>query len=625
MGAMDDYLNEEKAPAQAAPQGKSAMDAYLDDEPQAASPEKPSMAVAAMNTLAPPVQALERRAGNAMLGGYVPQLAGLVRKYMPDPNADTNKDLEAQGFKISEPQFNDYLAGRDETAAMLKRDKEEHPYASFAGDLAGSVAIGGPLMKGINKAAPVLGKMGAYAAGPGANLMGKIGALGVRSAGAGATGAAIMGASNPGDVEGEIDPIQLGQRGKNAAVGFATGMALNPLVEGTVAGFGAAKDKLNSYAEEKAAKAIGLDKAAYKKILKEKGPEAVRRMGRTALDEELVTPLSTPAKVAERAGEAQERVGEEIGELIEGADRAGAAPINGDDVALEMMQSPELAKARLVPGNEANVSAIDQMLETLAKNGQMSLKQTQELRRAIDKQINWAKATPDMRGKQEALYDIRDTLRGKISDGVDSVAPQMGGQAGDLASKNKLYSTISDIEKYATNRAAGNAANRSVGLTDTISGGAGATIGGLAGAQAGPHGMEIGATVGGGIGAGINKLGRTYGPSLQATGANRLAKIASAFPKLGALIQANPQAAPLLLNALGSPKDIGSKAPQLDPQMMKTLTQNPGLIDTLDDENLKAQLRKAIGANREPSEAEKAPDQTQIIDKEDAKAHFLER
>lgn len=148
--------------------------------------------------------------GNAATLGYLPQLQAAVQKLFPDASGGADAELEAQGFNVDQES---YLESRDRNIGRMDRQAEENPNAAMLGTGAGILATA---------AIPV-----GHAA-RGASLAAKAG----RGA---ATGAAFGAAANPGDVEGELSPVQAGQRGKNAAVGAAFGAAV-PLAGAALSG-----------------------------------------------------------------------------------------------------------------------------------------------------------------------------------------------------------------------------------------------------------------------------------------------------------------------------------------------------------------------------------------------------
>lgn len=249
-------------------------------------------------------------------------------------------------------------------------------------------------------------------------------------------------------------------------------------------------------------------------------------------------PVSTATKTIQRAGPTSD--------FITPIQPRPAGTIDAPALAQKLAANGDAAKLAKVPGMAGLASQINGFLDTLAKNPQdMNLQEAHELRQQIDGAINWGKKRADMAGTQQYLVNIRNALSGAMSDAVDQAAVSSGGQVGALKRANSDYASLARMNDIASNRASMNSANRAVGLTDTIAAGAGGTIGGGIGATvAGPLGAEVGAVGGAAVGGGINKFARTYGPSLQATGANQASKVASTFSGVN-----NPQVAQAIIQS----------------------------------------------------------------------------
>ena len=120
-----------------------------------------------------------RNAVNSAAMGYAPQIVG--------------------GAKAA--AGGDYVAERDKAVNQLKQDMKQSPGSSMLGMGAGALATGGAATGAMKPAATGMGRI-AQATGMGAGQ----GAL-----------------YNPGDKEGVINPIQVGDRAVNAGVGGLTG------------------------------------------------------------------------------------------------------------------------------------------------------------------------------------------------------------------------------------------------------------------------------------------------------------------------------------------------------------------------------------------------------------------
>lgn len=163
-------------------------------------------------------------AQNTVSMGYAPQIAGAT-------SAVTDKVLQGLGSLgigpmknmpagAPQPSMRDsYLSGRDGRIADDKASSEANPWSHGAGSVGGAV-LTAPLMAGKAVA--------------GAGALGRIGQ-------AAKTGAIMGGAYNPGDTAGEMDPLQLGDRAKNAAMGGAVGGLVSGATEGLRSGVDAAK------------------------------------------------------------------------------------------------------------------------------------------------------------------------------------------------------------------------------------------------------------------------------------------------------------------------------------------------------------------------------------------------
>lgn len=481
--------------------------------------------------------------------GYSPQLNAVASKVtdaVTDPAGDL--DIAKKGFTIqAKPQS--YTDLRDENIARLKQQEAEFPKASLAGTLLGGAATSVVL-------GPALGRLPGYEALAGAKaakdagFIAKSAALARRAAGA-AYGAGVLGGvMNPGDVAGELSPGQPMERVKNAEISGILGGLTHLGAEGVSSVGGGIRDWFKNLANERATRAIGLDKRSATNLLKNKGPEAIQDLGASALDEGLISPFATPSKIAPKAEILKDKVGQEIGSLMTTADSAGAAPIATQDLAKEISSRADIQGLKKIPGAEGIANKVDGFLEALSKNGEISLEAAHKLRVGIDQQINYAKAIPEMKGAQQYLYQIRDALNKKIQ---DSIASSPMGEAAKkaLLEANQRYGALKSISGIATNKAAANAANRAIGLTDTIMGAGGASAGAaIGGALDGPEGAKRGAFIGGFLGGGANKLSRTYGPALTANLASKFASVVNVAPQLAGALQKNPALIPILANSL---------------------------------------------------------------------------
>jgi hypothetical protein len=230
---------------------------------------------------------------------------------------------------------------------------------------------------------------------------------------------------------------------------------------------------------------------------------------------------------------------------------------------------------RKTPGMESAVAAIEKQLETLAANGQLTLKEAQALRQGIDKSINFNKAAPEMRGAQEGLYKQRTAIRDAMNEAINNLNP--GAPKNALKIANRKYGNLSTAEDILEKEIGRNQANRAISLTDTIM------------AAGGP----IAATK---IALGVaNKAGRTFGNSVQARVFDAISKKAGLVP--GAADKINPALAGKFAARVSnaSPKIEHNDNPILkDQKLMDMFKKDPRLIESIQDEKIKAQIKRAL-------------------------------
>jgi hypothetical protein len=495
--------------------------------------------------------------GNTASGGYLAQLQAMaepITDQIINPFNFGGVNAPARQAVGVGPE---YVEARDKNIKRGQEQAEAHPTASAVGTAAG---IGASLL------------VPGQAVAKGASLGSKV-AKGAKA------GAAYGAAMNPGDTEGEIDPLQITERGENAAKGAAAGgtvaaaaSILGPLSQKAASWF-------ESKANEKAVAALGGGKRATEK-LQRSGRD--QQLGRTLLDEGAIPILGTPKRIAGRVDALKEKAGQEVGELVKST--GDAKLVNTRELATRISQDPDFANLTKTPGMESVAGDLKATLATFKKNGTMSLEQAQELRQGIDKSINFNKA-PDQKGKQQILMKIRTAIRDRMDEAIGEVD---GNPDGLLKSANKKYGNLAEAEDILKDRIARDSANRTVSLTDTIAGAAGLAKGG-----------PLGAAVAGAA----NKAGRAFGRSVQARSSDALSKGLARGPAVAAFAQKNPTAYLTLLNALGGGPEFKETGADVlnDQKILGIFKNNPGLIDSVTDSKLRDKLKSVIG--RDPADS----------------------
>lgn len=479
-------------------------------------------------------QAALQHVGNALSWGYLPQVAGAAMKgvgYAADTLAGVPEDLRGG---------DSYTDARDATTRELEQGAKEHPWASAAGSLGGALVGGGVLSGGMG-------------------LLGRAAGIGEAASGGGRILRAVGGAGlagglmNPGDTEGELSGPQVGARLKNAGTGMLIGGLTQAGGEMLKKGVSALSPKgLDEFAETKALKAAGAAKSDFKTAL-QKGK--VKDLGRTLLDENVdMTNPETGEVISQKLIQAGDKFEDIAKKSMALKQQAGSRIGNIYKQVQEKLEDPDFLKA-LSPEQFAQVKGLqinpknmaDELRSKLAqefgesvdgpevmdkvgkyvdriwgKGDSISLQKLLKVKNEFDSKINFAKRTQDLSEMQQAYNLIRNHIRDTMNNLVSAVGQVAGDELGpQLTQANRLYDNASQLADMATAKLAGENANRMFGLTDTIAGSVGAGAGGSIGHAMG-HGVE-GAVLGAGA-AVANKVGRTYGNGLMASGADTLSK-----------------------------------------------------------------------------------------------------
>jgi hypothetical protein len=501
-------------PSTPPPQGFDP-DAYL--KSKGVQPDKSSPERTALDTFA-----------NSASMGYLPQLTAAASKLVPDPGKDVDDELRKQGFNL--PQYDDsYVKTRDETSKRIAQESKENPKAALAGTIGGAIAT-----------APTMGKaLGVPAAG----LIGKLGQA--------AAGGAAQGAlQNPGDTEGQVQPAQLGDRAKNAALGGALGIGAQAATSVGSKVLGALTPAaLQDFANKLGFAAAGANKSDAKRALAFDDPTdlggRLKELGGFMLDNGIVKAGDSVENIAAKVGAARDTVGKGLGTIYDTLTKASENPefigslSKNDRAALastkfrpsamadEFQQQLE-AKYLGTPGGNQAIKQIEPILEDLGNNGKsMNLQEVQKFKAGLDDNINWD--SPKV--YRNAMVDFRNYLKNKIQDRVSTLDDIMGGSAGMDALKNgnEAYSNLSDLHTIAKNKLAGEYGNNLMSLRDTLLTGVGAGGGFAYGMhKGGPEEALKDAAIGGAAGMGSRYI-RKYGPAILSSGANQMAKASSAI------------------------------------------------------------------------------------------------
>lgn len=536
---LDGYVKKNKA-------GGFDLDAYV---AKANAPKDPE------SNLPGAAQAGLESFGNTATLGYLPQLQALASKAMPNPTADLDEELRAQGFKISQ-QPSTYLGERDANLARQQMQQEQHPVASGVGTALGIAATalvpGGAIAKGAGYGQKVW---------QGAKIGGLMGA-----------------AANPGDVQGEFSPVQLAERIEGGAKGALFGGVLSGAVDDAQVVFERGAKAFGNKAALKAARAVGRPTPTQAKEMARTGQDVA--LGRTLLDEGAVPILGTPGRIAKRVEKLKEKTWGAVEDLLnKGGDDA---VVDGAEAGMRILNSEELTLLREA-GETGAVQALEDAAEQLAGMGKVTLPKAQQIKRTIDKQINYNKAIPDMTGGQAARFAKRTALRDQMDDAVTG----LGGAKNELKGAFRKHGLLEKASEIGEKEAGRQQANRAISLTDTVA---------AAGALSSGGGPLLSLAAGA-----INKAGRTFGNSVQARGFDAASKLMAKSPAMTAYAQRNPIMFQVLINRMNSPEPFKEGLDPIlqDEQILGIFRNDPSLIDQVRDPKLKSRLQQMF--QREPA------------------------
>lgn len=487
--------------------------------------EKSGQAISGGNRTSGGMAALEGF-GQGAAFGYLPQLQAAA-----EPVTDKLFGL-LSGKSVDDERS--YVERRDANIDRQALQEKEHPGMYMAGNVAGALAT------------PVIGGTAASGAG----ILGRMGA----GIGAGALTGAIQ---NPGDAQGEVNPIQAEERLKGAAIGAATGGIGQGALEGLSAARGlvsAGANKIRGAAEERAFKALG---PYQRDVLKNKSK--LKEIGRAALDEDILSP--SWQKTANKAEEKLKVSGKELGETKnkifdiaeKDAEKFSKAKVNNEDIARGLEE--DLLSGRLAVGDEEGHAKLANLIERFkVRNGKsMSAREAEALREKVGKEIKWDRIPgTDIPDNEKFYRSLYTKLKEGVEGAADATAEQMGGKSKDtFLSQKKRYGLLSKAADMSEKRASKEFANRLLSPSDYGAGAAGLLLGASGGGDVGDRAATgIKYALLGSLG---NKAARLMG---NATAAKALDKVAN-------MIDRNPLLSEkygglLLKTAKERPAQVGS-------------------------------------------------------------------
>lgn len=408
--------------------------------------------------------------GNTISGGYLPHLQALHEKIMPNPTAEVDAQLEADGFKL--PQRG-YVEMRDENIMRQEAQAQRNPYDSVAGTVGGAVTIM-PLMAGTQ-------------AVRGASGLSRL----VNAAGAGfGYGAAV----NPGDVQGVVNPLQGQERLSNAGKSAAFGGAAQGGGEAVAKIGSAVKNSpvvLDKIAKVKAFKAAG---AVLKDFRNARGDKSAEEIGETLLKKNIVSAGDGIEEIAAKTTAAKTEAGQKIRSIYQRAKEVIANSANMGAKEKHLLDTTKLdgkvmsAKIRTKLdgyqknnlGNTEVKGKMDEILTDLESMGDdIDLSDLLSARNSLDDRINYAKKANELPLLQKQMSTARQEITKMIQNRVRAVGAVTKDSKliNELREANKDFGQLSTVERFAKDRISRNNSNNFYSLGDNIQGGAGTVIG----------------------------------------------------------------------------------------------------------------------------------------------------
>jgi hypothetical protein len=523
--------------------GQAPQQAQFDVPQETAQPPGPSRAQTALES-----------AGKGATLGYLAQLQAMAEPLTDRAfNLIPGMSAEPTPMRQMNPGSQEYVQARDRNIKRQRAQATAHPGTAFAGEMGGILATSAIPAGAIGAAGRLAGR-GAQAVGLGAKLgstTGKIAAGAAQGAGFGAV-------INPGDVEGEVNPLQLDERMSNAQMGAAFGGGLRA----AGAGLQKAAPKMKQAAEQLAFKSGGAMLREFRRLAP-KGD--VNKIGRFMLDKKIVTPGARLGVIEQRAESVRQQAGKALDNVyskskdamgdalnipkkLQGLKPSQFATMKKGNLGKrwQNMTPREFSEVRNVGFNPARDkqkllssvnkdlgdmvgkdSAIDQVqkyLDQLVKthgNKIFDPKSANNIKGAIDKKISWARDPRNNVPEAEAAFrSLRTAIQKRIEKQVNFLGKHVGddGLKQSLKKANQEYGYAQEILRTSKDKLNREGANQIFGMSEKLSGIGGAATGS---AMGGPAAIALGA-----LGVVGSKLARTYGTSTAAVGLDKLGNMA---------------------------------------------------------------------------------------------------
>ncbi len=335
---------------------------------------------------------------------------------------------------------------------------------------------------------------------------------------AGAKGGALMGGLAGGAMGAGGEILRTGAR----AVGEAATSAVGKLAGGEGSSL---RTLLGEQAEQQAFKATGAKLRDYQKLGADAAAQGERSsaIGRTLLDEGVVTAGASKSDISSRLRAKTQEVGSELGAMRTKLDTSTVRP--DVEAIAARVRSEVLEPLGGMPGTHKELGAVASYLDdfVLKAGEQPSFETVHKFRKHLDDRIYAESKSLVADASTAELRKVRRIIEDEFTTSGEKAANELGESFAQKYNLQKeLYGKLSTAEKIVGKEVQREAANRAISLTDSIAGGGGGQVGGFLGnAVGGVFGGVAGSVIGGGISAMVNKAVRTYGNQVAADVLNR--------------------------------------------------------------------------------------------------------
>lgn len=280
---------------------------------------------------------------------------------------------------------------------------------------------------------------------------------------------------------------------------------------------------LRDAADSLAARSLGTERGSVNKM----GIDKVKQAGRYALDEGIITPLSSTDDMLEKAAERKLIGGQRMGQVYSQIDDAGASTFNPLDEAVKVEK--EMGGFWRSPINRSETNQLENTLESISMRGDKNIpiKEAQLLKEELGKVAKWNVPKDRITDKEQMARDAYRMISNRIDEVVDAGANSIGKD--DLLSLlkqgRKDYSNATTAEALLNVKQAREQGNKIFGLTDTIFGSNLVAAGAPQAAAA----------------LGTKKILEGYGAQNAALAADKISKFLLKSPKMVEISKSSPR------------------------------------------------------------------------------------